>query len=178
MMFNKKLIISAVAVMSLGLNTACTDSEVAFGSGAALGAIGGIAIANREERYNGRRVCHSYRDYYGYWRTECRRSRWGGGWNIASNTVDATAKTELSAEAIAREFGMPYASADGLVNALKQSANGNHKYVKDLGLSDSDASRLAKKKIPSNHGIKTLAKSLGQEPSDTKVMISRIVERM
>ncbi len=182
MKLKKNWTICLVAMVSLGFNTACTDEEVALGTGLAIGAASGYAIA---DRHDGRRDrcylrtrCHDYRDYYGRWRRECRRERvCRGGDRYVLNVANTQPK--LSAVALGSAFAMPYSSADKLIYALEQSAyHKNHDPVKGLGLSSYDASQLAKKKLPSNNGIKKIAKSLDQDPTATKNMVKVIVDRM
>jgi hypothetical protein len=187
-------VMSLVTLMSVGLTSACTDEQVAFGTGAAIGAIGGYAIADRHDgrrdRCYRRQVCNGYRDYYGRWRRGCRMQRICRGGHWASNyamangvmyasTPSSGVQERLSAIAVGNTFAMSYEGADKLIYALEQSAYyKNHEPVKALGLSGYDAGRLAKKKLPSNSGVKKIAKALDQDPGATQQMIQLVVDAM
>lgn len=202
----KKIIPVAMSLSVAPGLSSCTDAELAVGLGAIAVGAGAIAIGagaghhhHRPGHGHGhgrsvcvgdyRQVCHTYRDYYGYTRTECRSewdscayTRWVSQMSsfAADSVVAETASTEAEPSVTGVNWGMTFEmgfeGSQAFVDALNEAKEGKLQPVLDLGLSREDLLAIAKSEMPSDQGIDALAQSLNQDVGVTRAMVRRLID--
>ncbi len=209
-----KKLAAFVMAGTLGLGVqACDPNDMAVGLGLVAIGAGAVIIGGSDNDTGGSegryvcegdyvRTCHTYRDYWGNLRQECRREwdscarrvwrrydRHGAGREaLAAHlaTRDAAARETLSDKAArakvkptawATTFGMSFDGAKEFVSALEEARGGSDRGLRELGLGDKDIQRLASFRQPTKEGLGLLARNLNQDTSATKKMIDRLLKK-
>jgi hypothetical protein len=178
--FNRLLaLVMTISTLSL---SACTDEEIATGIG--IGAVvGGAILIGANTRCEGgyRTECHTYIDYWGHHRSECRqvydscavlRPRFAMETGIAAS-INENVINEVS---FGTTFGLGFDASKRLIDSFRSARAGDLQALKDLGLSKTDLNRLAKFKLPTARGLDSLARTLEQDQAQVRLMLERILQ--
>lgn len=162
--------------------SACTDEQIATGIG--VGAVvGGAILIGANTRCEGgyRNECHSYIDYWGHRRHECRqvydscavlRPRFAMETGVAAS-INENVINEVS---FGTTFGLGFDASKRLIDSFDAARAGDLQALKDLGLSKTDLNRLAKFKMPTARGVDALARTLEQDQAQVRSMLDRLLE--
>jgi hypothetical protein len=178
-------------LVSLTTLSSCTDEEIAtvIGVGAIIG--GAAIIDNNSYCVGGyRTACHTYHDYFGYPRTECRqvydrcayrRIRHEVG--SVDNFVEFSIPTESSAGVPevsnilwGEKFNLSFEGSQVLIEALSNAQGGNIEALYDLGFKKQDLRLIARMQLPTDSGIKAVAQNLGASQETVRQMMTMLAE--
>ncbi len=174
--------------------TACDENDVATALGAAAIVAGAVAIgaSGNGSGYSGgyrceggyRRVCSDYRDFNGFFRTDCgtewdscAHRRWVGYQvNNHSEFLQTYNEEDVKPYAWAKTFDMGLANSGKLIHALEEARNGNAKPAKELGFKGDDAKAIANHELPEEKSIRRIASKLDSDVETTRRMLQTLID--
>lgn len=167
-----------VSTAGAGL-TGCTDREFAVGLGAIAIGAGAIAIGSAASSHEDRGGW----DHRGW---DHRGGHWGRGYKGAEASVaesfDSTLKGVDSTSALvtpnnwSKTFNISMEASYRLISAFEAAKKEDLQSLLYLGFSHDDLETIAQYSMPSEQGIETVAKKLGEDKVAIRQMVQKLID--